>query len=548
MSMRKRLLLVMIGVGTIGAIVFAFIISAQLNRTVDQTVDATASNLIDRSVQMFLVGTQQFHDQWNAAKTEEEKKKIWDDWNRSITAVDLAVTHDFGEGKPQVRLIGDETLFGIKPFGGENVKIRQPFETEAARELLAGKDIFRKEENGIVKIAVPLYADAHPGCGECHMGDGKQHKLLGTLNAYVPKTELVSQANADRTWLLAIIVTVLAGIAGIIAWFTTRYIVRPIRNVGDELLENAREFVAVSGQISSASAELANGAGSQAAAVEETSSSLEEMATRTQANVENARAANDKAGEARDAARQGDQIMHKLNDAMTGINSSSEKISKIIKVIEEIAFQTNLLALNAAVEAARAGEHGKGFAVVAEEVRSLAQRSSQAAKETTALIETAVSNARAGTDVAEEVGRTLGTIVEHVTKVSDLVSGITQASDEQAQGITQINNAVSEMDKIVQQNTANAEQSARAAESLNDHAGQMNGVVLKLIQLVTGAINEQHQARQAKQTALRTDAKAKAGTTKAEAKPGRKAPAQKTPPRANPQHKKFDNDFLNDEF
>jgi methyl-accepting chemotaxis protein len=221
------------------------------------------------------------------------------------------------------------------------------------------------------------------------------------------------------------------------------------------------------GQVTGSSQQLSEGASEQAASLEETSSSLEEMAAMTRTNASNAAQVNELSGSARDAANEGDQTMGQLNQAMSDINASSEKISKIIKVIEEIAFQTNLLALNAAVEAARAGEHGKGFAVVADEVRNLAQRAAQAAGETTGLIDESVKKAQEGTTVATSVGKALSSIVERINKVSDLVDGITKASEEQAQGVDQVNTAVTQMNTVTQQNAAGSEELAAAAEEMS---------------------------------------------------------------------------------
>ena len=176
-----------------------------------------------------------------------------------------------------------------------------------------------------------------------------------------------------------------------------------------------------------------------------------------------------------------------MTSAIDDIQKSSTETAKIIKVIDEIAFQTNLLALNAAVEAARAGEAGKGFAVVAEEVRNLAQRSAEAAKNTSSMIEQSVNNSKAGVAISAEVSKVLGEIATGIAKTSDLVNEIAAASQEQAQGVDQINKAVSQMDKVTQQNAAAAEESASASEELNAQAGSMKDIVGELVALVGGS-------------------------------------------------------------
>ena len=232
-------------------------------------------------------------------------------------------------------------------------------------------------------------------------------------------------------------------------------------------------------QVSDASQSLSQGATESASSLEEITASMHEMGAQTRQNAENATQASQLAGNSREVAERGNQQMQAMVSAMSEINESGRNISKIIKVIDEIAFQTNLLALNAAVEAARAGQHGKGFAVVAEEVRNLAARSAKAASETAELIEGSVKKAENGAEIADRTAEALIEIVSGVTKVTDLVAEIAAASNEQAQGISQVNQGLMQIDQVTQQNTANAEESAAAAEELSSQATQMRQMLAR---------------------------------------------------------------------
>ncbi|MHC1695456.1 MAG: methyl-accepting chemotaxis protein [Eubacteriales bacterium] len=236
-------------------------------------------------------------------------------------------------------------------------------------------------------------------------------------------------------------------------------------------ISNASEQVAAgSRQVSDSSVQLSQGATEQASSLEELTSSVEQISSQTRHNAENALEANKNAENAKLAAETGSEHMGNMLSAMDEINESSNNINKIIKVIDDIAFQTNILALNAAVEAARAGQHGKGFAVVAEEVRNLASKSANAAKETAALIEGSIKKVEGGTKIAASTSSSLKEIVGSVSKVAKLVGDIAVASNEQASGIAQINQGLMQVSQVVQSNSATSEESAAASEQLTSQA------------------------------------------------------------------------------
>ncbi|HDR2508098.1 TPA: Tar ligand binding domain-containing protein [Enterobacter roggenkampii] len=241
--------------------------------------------------------------------------------------------------------------------------------------------------------------------------------------------------------------------------------------------EGADTIYTGAGEISAGSNDLSSRTEQQAASLEETAASMEQLTATVKQNADNARQASRLALDASSAAKKGGNVVEGVVRTMDEIATSSSKIAQITNVIDGIAFQTNILALNAAVEAARAGEQGRGFAVVAGEVRTLAQRSAQAAKEIKALIDDSGERVNAGSQLVNEAGATMAEIVNAVTRVTDIMGEIASASDEQSRGIDQVGQAVAEMDRVTQQNASLVEESAAAAAALEDQAARLNEAV-----------------------------------------------------------------------
>ncbi|MBN2711067.1 MAG: methyl-accepting chemotaxis protein [Planctomycetes bacterium] len=352
-----------------------------------------------------------------------------------------------------------------KAADGYKLAMNNFLDTWKERELVAG---LREKSGGDVLAAC-------------------QNTAIAGVNATntIAKDAAAALSTSSIVMVVGLFVAFVVGLG--LAIVIARSITKPINRIIAGLTDGSQQVSSASGQISSSSQSLAEGATEQAASLEETSSALEEMASMTRQNADNAGSANQMMKETSSQVAEGAVAVKNMAGAMTEINSSSEEISKIIKTIEEIAFQTNLLALNAAVEAARAGDAGKGFAVVADEVRNLAQRSAQAARDTAELIEGTVVRVKNGNEIVTQLEKSFRLVEDSSNKVAGLIAEISAASNEQAQGVDQVNTAVAQMDKVTQQNAANAEESASASEEMSAQAEQLNEMERQLVSLVEGS-------------------------------------------------------------
>ena len=364
-------------------------------------------------------------------------------------------------------------------------------------------------------------ASFEPGAGDTAVAgmDREPARLLGEackkIAAESASVSAGAAAQAHRASLVSIVLMLVAGAAGILVgvWFSRR-ITRPVdyavgvaeaiaagdltsqvRVAGnDEIAQlmkalgamqdslghvvgdvrsNSESVATASSQISQGANDLSARTEEQASALQQAAASMDQLGSTVRQNAENALSANQLALGASTVARKGGDVVGEVVETMKGINESSRRIVDIIGVIDGIAFQTNILALNAAVEAARAGEQGRGFAVVASEVRSLAQRSAEAAKEIKSLISASVTRVQHGTQLVDRAGETMTEIVNSIARVTDIMGEISAASTEQSTGVSQIGEAISQMDQATQQNAALVEESAAAAESLKDQAQQL---------------------------------------------------------------------------
>ncbi len=292
------------------------------------------------------------------------------------------------------------------------------------------------------------------------------------------------QAARSALWISSSMGILSLVLGVLVSWYMVSALNKQLLRAVAELSEGADQIVSAASQVSSSSQSLAQGSSEQAASIEETSASSEEINSMAHKNTENCRSTAGLVDQSQQMVGKTNVQLDEMVVSMDEINRSSDKISKIIKVIDEIAFQTNILALNAAVEAARAGEAGMGFAVVAEEVRNLAQRAAQAAKDTAILIEESIAKSNGGKVKVDQVAQAIREITEDSRKVKVLVDEVTLGSEEQSRGLEQISKAITQMEQVTQTTAANAEESAAAAEELNAQSAALKAVVARLDAMV----------------------------------------------------------------
>ena len=404
------------------------------------------------------------------ALLKEYEATIQDDENRALynTLTDsLATYRELRNGNLELVKAQkyDEALAGLDKVSQAKLAVDEDLEalisynTTLAKDVLASNTANFKTQSTLMIIFIVVGIALAVGLGLM-----VANMISKPLRRMVDSAEEIANGNLDVD--LKIDSRDEVGELGLAFEKMTNHINEIMTNIDSA----AEQVAAGSKQIADSSMGLSQGATEQASSIEQLTASIEEISAQTRLNADNAIEANELAELTKENAVQGNNEMKLMLQSMEEINESSANISKIIKVIDEIAFQTNILALNAAVEAARARQHGKGFAVVAEEVRNLAARSADAAKETTRMIEGSIKKVDDGTKIATKTAAALNKIVDDVAKVSDIVGNIASASNEQAIGISQINQGIMQVSEVVQMNSATSEESAAASEELSSQA------------------------------------------------------------------------------
>ena len=348
--------------------------------------------------------------------------------------------------------------------------------------------------NNIIGL-IDEYLVSYETCKELGNLQAEEKERLGSITDSIVSSAATLEASQEQAiendmqklFMLALIFGLCSIAAAVLfAIFITRGIVKQLTSNINELTYSANLVSNASVQLSSAGQQLSEGSAKQAASLEETSATMDQTSSMVKKNAENTREANSLSEEANKAAISGVSRMDSMIDSMDELKKSSTEIAKIIKIIDDIAFQTNMLALNAAVEAARAGDAGLGFAVVAEEVRNLAQKSAEAAKDTAEIIERNIELSAAGANISDEINESLKQITKKTEDVNHIIAEIAAAGDEQAKGTQQVTEAIGQIENVVQENAATAEESAASAEALQNQAFALENIISELNSLIKG--------------------------------------------------------------
>ena len=531
MNISKKLISSLVSVGIIGVIILGLFFKQSMEKNMMKDIEATAMDLVNRTVQMFVVSTVKFHDEYNAVHTKEEKERVHKDWFRTILAVDAAVVHDFGEGKTRVRLVMDEGILSVPSLGGEATKVENNFERTSLKDFLAGKASTKEVTDEFYRFAVPLYSDAHPGCAECHSMDTSAHKLLGSLNIYIPLKEKREEVFSLYTTNIVIIILIGISLAIILIVLLKKFVLNPIGRLeetssdlasgeGDltkrlpvqsddeighashevnlfiekvqDTISEAKDSSAQNKQIASSlvdsannigkgitkSAEVAVRASHDAQDIKGIIESSLDMSGRTRDDI---RQASENLNEAKSYVLTLTQNVHnsaeiesELSYKLNNLSTEAGQVKDVLTVISDIADQTNLLALNAAIEAARAGEHGRGFAVVADEVRKLAERTQKSLAEINATINTIVQSI---IEVASEMKINVEKVQE-LTNLSSNVEDMISSTSEIMNNSAQVAEDAYQNTNEVSKNTQHLiEQIENVHNTTNECLGEVDGIV-----------------------------------------------------------------------
>lgn len=323
------------------------------------------------------------------------------------------------------------------------------------------------------------------------MENWKAGTYHGAFETIKPLGDVNAAIMTSLFWFLVFIVILLVVSGSLLIFLIDYFINKPMTRIADNINDAAIQLAGASGEVAMASSDIASGASDQAATLEEISSSLAEISSSTKENADSSTQADDLSNVTLDSLRSGQSTIEEMKKAIDRIKTSSDETVKIVKAIEEIAFQTNLLSLNAAVEAARAGEAGKGFAVVAEEVRSLAQRSADAARNSSRLLNESKQYADEGVNVSEDVLGLLTKITDEVQQISDVLTEVANSSKSQADGVGEISLSVQNIESVTQRNSSNSEETAATAEELSGQVNSLKTMASGLLRLVKGAQRQQ---------------------------------------------------------